>query len=76
MTEATEAPHESKSWGSDVELEAKESKQTGFSLSLSLLPEPLHHADSPVEFLYDYLCPSPEARKAISFGMEDVLFTT
>lgn len=59
MAEATEAPHESKSWESDVELEAS-----------------CPSADSPVEFLYDYLCPSPEACKAISYGMEDVLFTT
>lgn len=58
MAEAAIAPHESESWGLDVELEAMESKQTDFSLSLYLLPEHLHHTDSPVEFLYYYLCPT------------------
>lgn len=28
-----------------------------------------------MEFLHDYLCPSPKARDVISFGMEDMLFT-
>lgn len=46
------------------------------SPSLSLSPECSCHADSPVEFLHNYLCPSPEACDAISFGMENVLFTT
>ncbi len=30
-------------------------------------------ANSPVEFAYDYLYPSPEARDTVSFGLDDVL---
>ncbi len=51
-----------------------ESEQTGLTLSIPLSPENAN-ANSPVEFMYDYLCPSPEARNGVSFGQEDVLFT-
>ncbi len=74
--EAAEALRESVTWGLDVELKEMESEQMGLalSLSLSLSPEPACE-DSPVEFTHDYLCPSPRARNAISFGLEDILFT-
>ncbi len=52
------ASRESTTWGSDVELEAMESEQTG--LAFSLPPSPEHvRANSPVEFTHDYLYPSP-----------------
>ncbi len=41
---------------------------------LSLSPEHVR-ANSPVEFVHEYLYPSPEARDAFSFGLDDVLFT-
>ena len=41
-------------------------------LFLSLPSARARHA---VEFSYDYLRPSPGARDAVSFGLEDVLFT-
>ncbi|KAF4105117.1 hypothetical protein G5714_014448 [Onychostoma macrolepis] len=72
--EAAEALRESTTWGSDVELEAMESEQTGFASSLPLSPEHVR-VNSPVEFVHEYLCPSPEARDAVSFGLDDVLFT-
>ncbi len=72
--EAAEASRESATWGSDVELEAMESEQTGLAFSLPLLPEHLR-VNSPVEFAHKYLCPSPEACDAVSFGLDDVLFT-
>ncbi|KAF4110552.1 hypothetical protein G5714_007583 [Onychostoma macrolepis] len=73
--EAAEAAlRESTTWGSDVELEAMESEQTGFASSLPLSPEHVH-VNSPVEFAHEYLCPSPEARDSVSFGLDDVLFT-
>ncbi len=50
-------PREFASWGSDVELEAMESEQTGLAFSLPLSPE------------HDYLYPSPEARDTVSFGL-------
>ncbi len=31
--------------------------------------------NSPVEFAHEYLCPSPEASDAVSFGLDDVLLT-
>ncbi|KAF4096133.1 hypothetical protein G5714_023736 [Onychostoma macrolepis] len=31
--------------------------------------------DPHIEFAHEYLCPSPEAHNAISFGLDDVLFT-
>ncbi len=48
--EAAEAFREFTTWGSDVELEAMESEQTG-----------LWRVNSPVEFAHEYLCPDPEA---------------
>ncbi|KAF4100116.1 hypothetical protein G5714_018312 [Onychostoma macrolepis] len=72
--EAAEALRESTTWGSDVELEAMESEQTGFASSLPLSPEHVR-VNSPVEFVHEYLCPSPEARNAVSFGLDNVLFT-
>ncbi len=72
--EAAEALCESTTWGSDVELEAMESEQTG--LAFSLPPSPEHvRVNSPVEIAHEYLCPSPEARDTVSFGLDDVLFT-
>ncbi len=60
------------SWGSDVELEEMESEQTGlFSPSLSRRAR----ANSPVEFLHDFLFPSPKAHDFVSFGLDDVLHT-
>ncbi len=69
--EASAAFRESATWGSDVELEAMESEQTGIALSLPLLPEHVC-ASLPVEFVHDYLYPSPEARDTVSFGIDDV----
>ncbi len=69
--EASEALSESATWASDVELEAMESEQTGLALShLSTC------ANSLVEFAHEYLFASPEARNAVSFGLDDILFTT
>ncbi len=59
-------------WGSDVELEAKESEQTGLAFSLPLSPEHVS-VNSPVEFAHDYLY--PRARDTGSFGLDDVLPT-
>ncbi len=70
VPEVSAAFRESATWGSDVELEAMESEQTGLALSLPLSPEHVR-ASSPVEFAHDYLYPSPEARDTISFGLED-----
>ncbi len=71
--EASAAFRESATWGSDVELEAMESEQTGIALSLPLSSEHVC-ASLPVEFVHDYLYPSPEARDTVSFGIDDVLF--
>ncbi len=72
--EASAASRESATWGSDVELEAMESKQTG--LAFSLPPSPEHvHANSPVEFTHYYFYPSPGARDTVSFGLDDILLT-
>ncbi len=74
------APHEiaasrrAASWGSDVELEEMESEQTGLAFSLPPSPERAR-ANSPVEFLPDFLFPSPKARDFVSFGLDDVLHT-
>ncbi len=62
------------SWGSDVELEEMESEQTGLAFSLPPSPERAR-ANSPVEFLHDFLFPSPKARDFVSFGLDDVLHT-
>ncbi len=66
------ALRESATWGSDVELEAMESEQTGLAFSLPLSPEHVR-ANSPVEFAHNYLYPSPEACDTVSFGLDDVL---
>ncbi len=55
------ASRESATWGSDVELEAMESEQTGLTFSLPPYPEHVL-VNSPVEFAHDYIYPSPEAR--------------
>ncbi len=58
--------------GSDAELRAMESEQ----FSLSLPPSPGRHpANSTVQFSHGYLAPSPEAQGAVSFGLEDILYT-
>ncbi len=62
------------SWGSDVKLEEIESGQTGLAFSLPPSPERAR-ANSPVEFLHDFLFPSPKARDFVSFGLDDVLHT-
>ncbi len=62
------------SWGSDVELEEMESEQTGLAFSLPPSPERAR-ANSPVEFLPDFLFPSPKTRDLVSFGLDDVLHT-
>ncbi len=31
--------------------------------------------NSPVEFLHDFLFPSPRARDTVSFGLDDILHT-
>ncbi len=60
---------EAAAWSSEAELEAMESEQ----FSLSLPPLPGHHrANSPVQFSLGCLAPSPEARDAISFVLEDI----
>ncbi len=72
--EASAAPRESMIWGSDVQLEAMESEQTGLAFSLPLSPEHVH-ANSPVEFAHDYLYPSLDAPDTVSFGLDDILLT-
>ncbi len=62
------------SWGSDVELEEMESEQTGLAFSLPPSPERAR-ANSPVEFLHDFLFPSLKAHDFVSFGLDDVLHT-
>ncbi len=72
--EASAASRESTTWGSDVELKAMESEQTG--LAFSLPPSPEHvHVNSPVEFAHDYRYPSPGTHDTISFGLDDILLT-
>ncbi len=66
------ASREATTWGSDVELEEMESEQTGLAFSLPSSPE---RANSPVEFLHDFLFPSPRARDTVSFGLDDILHT-
>ncbi len=51
-----------------------ESEQTGLAFSLPPSPERAR-ANSPVEFLHDFLFPSPKARDFVSFGLDDVLHT-
>ncbi len=64
----------SRDLGSDVELEEIESEQTG--LAFSLPPSPgCVRANSPVEFLHDFLFPSPGAHDTVSFGLDDILHT-
>ncbi len=69
-------PHsrEATSWGSDVELEEMESEQTGLAFSLPPSPE-RGRANLPVEFVHDFLFPSPRARDTVSFGLDDILHT-
>ncbi len=69
---ASAASREATTWGSDVELEEMESEQTGLAFSLPPSPE---RANSPVEFVHDYLFPSPRARDTVSFGLDDILQT-
>ncbi len=47
-----------------------ESEQTGLAFSLLCV-----RANSPVEFLHDFLFPSPRARDTVSFGLDDFLHT-
>ncbi len=68
------ASREAATWGSDVELEEMESEQTGLAFSLPPSPERVR-ANSPVEFLHDFLFPSPRARDTVSFGLDDILHT-
>ncbi len=68
------ASRETTTWGSDVELEEMESEQTGLAFSLPPSPERVR-ANSPVEFLHDFLFPSPRARDTVSFGLDDILHT-
>ncbi len=68
------ASREATTWGSDVELEEMESEQTGLAFSLPPSPGRVH-ANSPVEFLHDFLFPSPGARDTVSFGLDDILHT-
>ncbi len=68
------ASREAATWGLDVELEEKESEQTGLAFSLPPSPERVR-ANSPVEFLHDFLFPSPRARDTVSFGLDDILHT-
>ncbi len=64
--------HEAAAWSSEAELEAMENEQ----FSLSLPPSPgRHRANSPVQFSRGCLAPSLEARDAVSFGLEDILYT-
>ncbi len=51
-----------------------ESEKTGLAFSLPPSPERAH-ANSPVEFLHDFLFPSPKARDFVSFGLDDILHT-
>ncbi len=59
------ASREATTWGSDVELEEMESEQTGLAFSLPPSPERVR-ATSPVEFVHDFLFPSPRARDTVS----------
>ncbi len=68
------ASREATTWGSDVELEEMESEQTGLAFSLPPFPERVR-ANSPVEFVHDFLFPSPRARDTVSFGLDDILHT-
>ncbi len=68
------ASREATTWGSDVELEEMESKQTGLAFSLPPSPERVR-ANSPVEFVHHFLFPSPRARDTVSFGLDDILHT-
>ncbi len=51
-----------------------ESEQTGLAFSLPPSPERVR-TNSPVEFLHDFLFPSPRARDTVSFGLDDILHT-
>ncbi len=73
--EASAASRESASWGTDVEIEAMESEQTGLAFSLPPSPEHVHELNSPVEFAHEYLYPSRGARDTVSFGLDDILLT-
>ncbi len=65
---------EAMTWGLDVELEEMESEQTGLAFSLPPSPERVR-TNSPVEFLHDFLFPSPRACDTVSFGQDDILHT-
>ncbi len=66
------ASHEATTWGPDL-AEVK-SEQTGLTFSLPPSPERVC-ANSPVEFVHDFLFPSPRARDTVSFGLDDILHT-
>ncbi len=68
------ASHEATTWGPDVELAEVKSEQTGLTFSLPPSPERVC-ANSPVEFVHDFLFPSPRARDTVSFGLDDILHT-
>ncbi len=68
------ASREATTWGLDVELEEMESEQTGLAFSLPPSPERVR-TNSPVEFLHDFLFPSPRACDTVSFGQDDILHT-
>ncbi len=51
-----------------------ESEQTGLAFSLPPSPERVR-ANSPAEFVHDYLFPSPRAHDTVSFGLDDILQT-
>ncbi len=52
-----------------------ESEQTGLAFSLPRIRANSFRTNSPVEFLHDFLFPSPKARDFVSFGLDDVLHT-
>ncbi len=57
-----------------VELEEMESEQTGLAFSLPPSSERVR-ANSQVEFVHDFLFPSPRARDTVSFRLDDILHT-
>ncbi len=65
------ASREATTWGSDVELE-----EDGEWADRPRLFSPEHvRANSPFEFVHDFLFPSPRARDTVSFGLDDILHT-
>ncbi len=64
---------EAAAWSSDAALQAMESSE---QFSHSLPPSPGRHSvNSPVQFSHGCLTPSPEARGAVTFRLEDILYT-